>query len=64
MGMGTAHSGSGVVTVLMHGSGLCSSSIAETLRFVHRPFAGYVIRRCRCARPRARGSTLAQEPRN
>ena len=31
MSMRTAHSGSGVVTVLMHGSDLSSSSIAEAL---------------------------------
>ena len=58
MSLRTAHSGSGVVTVLMHGSGLSSSSIAEALQFGHPPFAGYIRRRCRCARPRARGSTL------
>ena len=33
MSMRTAHSGSGVVTVLMHGSGLSSLSIAEAVQF-------------------------------
>ena len=33
MSMRTAHSGSGVVTVLMHGSGLSSLSIAEGVQF-------------------------------
>ena len=37
MSMRTAHSGSGVVTVLMHGSGLSSLSIAEAVQFGHPP---------------------------
>ena len=37
MSLRTAHSGSGVVTVLMHGSGLSSSSIAEAPQFGHPP---------------------------